>query len=181
MAIPFQEAFASAVATSRLMAQQRAMEVTAHNMANANTPGFRASRVQFSDWLSKQTGTSAPPGEREIAYVQDRATWREERPGPIGRTGNPLDLAIGDVQGAQFVPALGVVPEKANRGGLAALEQAVEPGAIGGDAGMLGIEAADELAHQGGIVAAGGQAEAGELGFAETLEEAGFDEQFQVA
>jgi len=85
---------ASAVATSRLVAQQRAMDVTAGNLANMNTPGFRTVRVQFSDWLSRQTGTTAPPGERTIAYTQDRATWRDHAPGPLRHTGNPLDIAV---------------------------------------------------------------------------------------
>ena len=64
-----------------------------------------------------------------------------------------LDLAVGDVQRAQFVPALGIVAEEAHRGRLAALLQGVEPGPVGGDAGVLGIEPAHELAHQGCIVA----------------------------
>jgi len=85
---------ASAVAASRLIAQQRAVEVTAGNMANTNTPGFRASRVQFSDWLSRQTNAQTPPGGRTIAYTQDRATWREQRPGTLTHTGNPFDLAL---------------------------------------------------------------------------------------
>lgn len=85
---------ATAVATSRLIAQQRGMEVTATNLANTNTPGFRASRMQFSDWLSRQTNTNAPPGGNVIAFTQDRATWREQRPGPIQQTGNPFDLAL---------------------------------------------------------------------------------------
>jgi flagellar basal-body rod protein FlgF len=81
---------ASNVATSRLVAQQRAMDVIADNIANANTPGFRAERVQFSDWLSRQS--TAP--ERTVAYTQDRATWREQQSGTLTHTGNPLDLAL---------------------------------------------------------------------------------------
>ncbi len=85
---------ATSVATSRLIAQQRAIDVTAGNLANMNTPGFRTVRLQFSDWLSRQTGTTAPPGDRTIAYTQDRATWREQQPGPLRHTGNPFDLAV---------------------------------------------------------------------------------------
>ena len=70
---------ASSVAASRLVAQQRVMDVIADNIANANTPGFKAERVQFSDWLAPQKGTDAPRGDRTIAYTQDRATWREQR------------------------------------------------------------------------------------------------------
>ena len=84
----------------------------------------------------------------------------------------PLDLAVGDVQRAQLVPALGVVAEEAHGRGLAPLLQGVEPRAVGGDAGVLGIEPAHELAHQGGIVARGDEAEARELGLAEALQRA---------
>jgi flagellar basal-body rod protein FlgF len=85
---------ASNVAASRLLAQQRAMDVIADNIANAGTPGFKAERVQFSDWLSRQTGTSAPPGDKTVAYTQDRATWREQQAGTLTHTGNPFDLAL---------------------------------------------------------------------------------------
>ena len=83
------------IALSRLAAQQRALDVTASNLANASTPGFKASRVLFTDWLSAQTGTAAPTGDRKVAYTQDKATYREQQPGPIQNTSNPLDLAIG--------------------------------------------------------------------------------------
>src|ERR1700722_11264144 len=82
------------VATSRLVAQQHAIDVIADNIANANTPGYRAERVQFSDWLTRQTAGGAPPGDRTIAYTQDRATWREQQAGTLTHTGNPFDLAI---------------------------------------------------------------------------------------
>jgi flagellar basal-body rod protein FlgF len=87
---------ATTVALSRLVAQQRAMDVTATNLANATTPGYRAERMQFSAWMSRQTGSGLAPGERSISYTEDRATYRDERPGPISHTGNPLDLALGD-------------------------------------------------------------------------------------
>ena len=81
----------SAVALSRLVAQQRATDVAATNMANAATPGYRAERTVFSDWLSKTAG--AGPGQT-VAYTQDRATYRDPQPGPLQHSGNPLDLAI---------------------------------------------------------------------------------------
>ncbi len=78
----------SSVATSRLTAQERAIDVIANNIANMNTPGYKAERVQFSDWLSRQGDGS------QVAYTQDRATWRELASGSLSHTGNPLDLAI---------------------------------------------------------------------------------------
>jgi flagellar basal-body rod protein FlgF len=88
----------SSIATSRLVAQQRAIDVIAANIANANTPGFKTGRVLFNDWLARQQGVAVPPGaprgERSIAFTQDRATWREQQPGTVTRTGNSFDLAL---------------------------------------------------------------------------------------
>ncbi len=82
------------LAASRLIAQQRAMDITANNIANANTPGFRTERVQFSDWIDQQPRTAPVPGGRAVTYTQDRATYRESQPGTLGHTGNPFDLAL---------------------------------------------------------------------------------------
>ena len=83
------------IALSRMVAQQRAIDVTAGNIANSTTAGFQGERVIFSDWLVKQDAAGQPPGGRTVAYAQDRATYRDTRPGPQTQTGNPLDLAIG--------------------------------------------------------------------------------------
>jgi flagellar basal-body rod protein FlgF len=79
----------TSIALSRLTAQERAMDVVATNIANTGTPGFRAERLLFSDWLVRSAG-----GE-SIAYTQDRATYRDSAAGPLTHTENPLDLAIG--------------------------------------------------------------------------------------
>ena len=84
---------ASSVALSRMIAQQRALEVTAANIANATTPGYRTQHLQFADWIARQSGQT--PGDGTVAYAQAPATWRDPRVGPLTHTGNPLDLAIG--------------------------------------------------------------------------------------
>ena len=84
-----------AVALSRMTGQQRAMEVTANNIANASTPGFRAERSVFADFLVRMPSAGLPQGAATITFVQDRATYRDPEPGPIATTGNPLDIAIG--------------------------------------------------------------------------------------
>jgi flagellar basal-body rod protein FlgF len=84
----------TALAASRLVGQQRMMDITANNIANANTPGFRTERVQFSDFVDPQTGAKSVPGVKSISYSQDRATYRESQPGAITHTGNPYDLAL---------------------------------------------------------------------------------------
>lgn len=84
----------TSLAVSRLIAQQRAMDITANNIANANTPGYRTERVQFSDWIDKQPAGASVPGGGTITYTQDRATYRESQPGSITHTANPFDLAL---------------------------------------------------------------------------------------
>jgi flagellar basal-body rod protein FlgF len=85
---------ATTVALSRLVAQQRAMDVTATNLANTNTPGFKTSRTLFADFLSRQSGVDPVRGGRTLTFTQDRATYREQAEGAVTRTANPLDLAI---------------------------------------------------------------------------------------
>ncbi len=87
------------IALSRLVAAQRVMAVTANNIANADTPGFRAYRPLFGAVLERQVDAEAPRGGRDLAFAQDRATWRDQSPAPLQRTGNPLDLATGDQEG----------------------------------------------------------------------------------
>ncbi len=82
------------VVLSRLALQPRATELLAHNIANADTPGYRASRMVFAAQLDRQRGTAAPPGGAPVAYALDRASWREATPGAVQRTANPLDIAI---------------------------------------------------------------------------------------
>lgn len=82
------------IALSRMVAQQRVLDVRATNIANTNTPGFKAENVQFSDYLLPQTGATTPPGGRVVQMVQDRATWRDFAQGQLSKTGNPLDLSL---------------------------------------------------------------------------------------
>jgi flagellar basal-body rod protein FlgF len=90
---------ATTIALSRLVAQSRALEVTATNIANAGTPGYRAERMLFSDWLAREPGRAEPPGGQTLAYTQDRATFRDRQPGTLTHTENPLDLALGGQTG----------------------------------------------------------------------------------
>ncbi|MBY0337785.1 MAG: flagellar basal-body rod protein FlgF [Acetobacteraceae bacterium] len=82
------------VMLSRLAAQRRATDVLAQNVANANTPGFKASQSVFAAHLSRQEAAGTPAGGRDLAFTLDRATWRDFTPGGVQTTGNPLDLAL---------------------------------------------------------------------------------------
>jgi flagellar basal-body rod protein FlgF len=86
---------AGLVGLSRQVALSRELEVVANNLANINTTGYKTDRSIFEQFL--MPGASAgefPPGSRQLSYVQDRATWHNLGPGPILRTGGPLDVAI---------------------------------------------------------------------------------------
>ena len=82
------------IALSRLTAQQRGIDVIAGNIANASTPGYRAERMVFADYLTPQRRTTAPAGGKQLVFTQDRATYREQTEGSLTQTGNPLDLAL---------------------------------------------------------------------------------------
>jgi flagellar basal-body rod protein FlgF len=83
------------IIVSRLAAQLRATEVLAHNMANADTPGFQAKRAVFGAVVeARGGGGGGPRGTPGVAYAEDRATWRDLAQGPVAVTANPLDVAI---------------------------------------------------------------------------------------
>ena len=82
------------IVLSRLSAQMRAGQLTANNLANTDTPGYRAARPIFAEHLERQGRVHGPNGAANVGYTWDRASWRETQPGAIQQTGNPLDVAI---------------------------------------------------------------------------------------
>ena len=103
------------IALSRLMSQQRAMDVVANNIANADTPGYKAQHVQFTDWLLRTQGPTAASGEDTLEFTQDRATWRDDTPGALTHTGEPLDLALGGAGYFQVQTSNGIRLTRAGR------------------------------------------------------------------
>jgi flagellar basal-body rod protein FlgF len=79
---------------SRMSALARGTEVLANNIANAETPGFRAARPIFTVQVEEQRDVTTPPGGKPVAYALDRATWRDTAAGSLTNTGNSLDLAL---------------------------------------------------------------------------------------
>ncbi len=83
------------VGLSRQVALGRELEVVANNLANINTTGYKADRSIFEQFLMPEASSGGfPAGNRQLSYVQDRATWHNLSAGPILRTGAPLDVAI---------------------------------------------------------------------------------------
>jgi flagellar basal-body rod protein FlgF len=85
---------ATTIALSRLAAQERAIDVSATNIANAATPGYHGERMLFSDWMVRETAPGRARGDNALVYTQDSATYRDTAPGPLTHTGNPLDIAM---------------------------------------------------------------------------------------
>lgn len=69
------------------------LAVTANNIANANTTGFKYSRAEFSDIFS--TSALGQATRRTVGSgVQLAAVTQQFKQGNINATGNPLDIAI---------------------------------------------------------------------------------------
>ena len=86
-----------------MKAQELLIDVTANNLANVNTNGFKRSQVDFADQLyatQQQAGSEvsagqpAPVGIQVGSGVRPSGTTKLFTPGSIEQTNNPLDIAI---------------------------------------------------------------------------------------
>ncbi len=77
-----------ATALSGLAAAQADLQVIGNNIANANTTGFKESRIEFADILISSSSTAAGPGVKVSEVAQQFSQ------GNIESTQNNLDLAI---------------------------------------------------------------------------------------
>ena len=99
------------VATSGAHAQQRALDVAANNLANAQTTGFKSQRADIVDLPPEDAvftlagvdgGVTLDLGQiGQGAAIA--ATTADYRPGPAVQTGRPLDVAI---TGEGYIPVL---------------------------------------------------------------------------
>jgi flagellar basal-body rod protein FlgG len=92
-----------ATAASGMEAQQTRLDVTAHNIANVSTNGFKRERAEFADLIYQTmrpagapTGNGAnAPSATEIGLgTRLSTTAREFGQGELHQTGNQLDVAI---------------------------------------------------------------------------------------
>lgn len=83
----------SYIALSRQTALWRQLETVANNMANANTPAYKAEHMMFRDHLVK-TPSPGKAGGDTVAFTQDVGTVRDTRQGPLTATDNTLDVAL---------------------------------------------------------------------------------------
>ena len=76
------------IAISSQISLRTNMDIIANNMANMNTPAFKAERLIFVEHLKKSTTSE------QVSFVQDIGTMRDTSEGPLVKTDNPFDLAI---------------------------------------------------------------------------------------
>ncbi len=90
------------LSTMGALLQARRHEITANNLANVNTPGFKPDWAIFKEVLSE---SMRQPGHRsEIDAILEKTgggVWLDKtlsnfKAGPFRLTGNPLDLALED-------------------------------------------------------------------------------------
>lgn len=78
----------SYISLSLATAMRRDLDVTANNIANTNTSGFKAERIVFDSFVEIAT-----EGE-ETEFVVDVGSYVDTRQGALSHTGNPLDVAL---------------------------------------------------------------------------------------
>lgn len=64
------------------------MDAVSNNIANMNTPAFKAERMMFQEYMVQ------PQKNVPLRFVEDKGMIRDLREGPLTRTGNPFDLAL---------------------------------------------------------------------------------------
>lgn len=90
------------IGATGLDAQQRALEITANNIANVNTPAFKRSEVRFSE-LVAPTGAAADGGAGLAGVGLGRARAVQSQ-GELKATLDPAHLAI---RGEGFIELMG--------------------------------------------------------------------------
>jgi flagellar basal-body rod protein FlgF/flagellar basal-body rod protein FlgG len=142
------------VGLSRQVALGRELDVVANNIANINTTGYKADGSLFEEFLASSARTDGSSGR--VSFVRDRGTWHDMNPGPVERTGNPLDVAV---DGSAFLVVQTSRGERYTRNGSFQINgtgQLVtsDGDAVIGDAGPITLQPTDNqvsISHDGTI------------------------------
>jgi flagellar basal-body rod protein FlgF len=76
-------------------ARAEQLDSIADNLANAETPGYKASRPAFQAFLPPRGLAPGAAGQPDKIFAADVATGTDLSPGPIRTTDNPLDVVPG--------------------------------------------------------------------------------------
>jgi flagellar basal-body rod protein FlgG len=96
------------IAAIGLVAQQKALDIIANNVANINTPSFKRSDVRFAEIIAQRLDPANPSAALgnapSVAGVSARARLSLSEQGEIQRTERALDIAI---DGDGFIELMG--------------------------------------------------------------------------
>lgn len=76
------------VALSRQMTLFRDLAMTSNNIANADTTGYQAEKIMFTDYLTDDGNF------HKVAFAQDISSYLDTTPGRAKLTSNPLDMMV---------------------------------------------------------------------------------------
>ena len=86
------------IGMSGLIGYSKGLRVISNNLTNVNTPGFKASQLQFADLFYQENalgGQSSGSAKSQLGNgLNTLSTVINFQPGELRQTGNPLDLAI---------------------------------------------------------------------------------------
>ena len=148
---------------SNQLALVRALDITANNIANQTTDGFKAERVNFSEFVSYLDDQTS--GDPDISLVYEERSYTDFSVGGLQATRAPLDFAIsGDgyfaVQtndGVRYTRdghfGLNAFGELANRDGHLVLDDRGSPILIDPEVGPLLVGKDGELQQDGVAIA----------------------------
>ena len=77
------------IGLSKQVTLRENMDIIAQNVANVNTPGYRAQNMVFAEYIVDQKRM-----KEDIAMVLDYGQYQVTDPGSIKETGNPFDIAL---------------------------------------------------------------------------------------
>ncbi|MEM6812210.1 MAG: flagellar basal-body rod protein FlgF [Pseudomonadota bacterium] len=77
------------IGLSKQVVLRENMNIIANNVANVNTPGFRAQNMVFNDFIEDPRYM-----KEDIAMVIDYGQYQMTDPGSLSTTGNSLDIAL---------------------------------------------------------------------------------------
>ncbi|HKY80488.1 MAG TPA: flagellar hook-basal body complex protein [Sphingobium sp.] len=83
----------SFVLLSHEQALRRQMDITANNMANANTVGFKREQALFHEYV-EEVKQAPVEDARKTSFVLDFGAIHDSRQGAFQANGNPLDVMI---------------------------------------------------------------------------------------
>ena len=169
------------IGLSRQMVLERQLDVTANNLANVNTNGFKSDHALFEEYLrSGAHEDNFVSRDRAVSFVQDRGSFRDDSQGAAQLTNNPLDVAVSGaglfaVQTAAGAPIVfqptnhdvNIAPD----GTVTVLEGTSRQDSIRGKLRVVSFANAQQLLKEGGNLYAAAEGAAPQLDTKSTVEQ----------